>query len=176
MVLLRPYRSGDVDLLYEAVRESIVELSPWMVWCHANYSMEESRDWVESRAGAWERGTEYSFVITDAEEGLFLGGCGLDHINQAVQDPGIANLGYWVRSSRIGKGVATSVVRLLAGFGFGELGLNRIEIIIAVGNKSSRRVAEKAGAKREGILRNRLFVDEQVRDAVMFSLIPQDIV
>jgi RimJ/RimL family protein N-acetyltransferase len=35
-------------------------------------------------------------------------------------------------------------------------------------------VAEKAGAKREGVLRNRLIVRENVLDAVMWSLIPQD--
>jgi len=32
--------------------------------------------------------------------------------------------------------------------------------------------AEKAGATREGILRNRLVVRDKVYDAVMFSLIP----
>jgi len=35
--------------------------------------------------------------------------------------------------------------------------------------------AEKAGATREGILRNRLVVRDKVYDAVMFSLIPGDL-
>ena len=172
VVLLRPYRSGDVDHLYQAVRESITEMSPWMPWCHADYSIEESRAWVESRAEAWEKGTEYDFAITDARDGFFLGGCGLNHIDQANR---IANLGYWVRTSRAKKGVASAAARLLAQFGLGKLELNRIEIMAAVGNKASQRVAEKVGAKREGILRNRRVVRDQVYDTVMFSLISKDL-
>jgi ribosomal-protein-serine acetyltransferase len=63
-VLVRPYRLSDVEGLYEAVRESIAELSTWMPWCHSGYSVEESRAWVESRAKAWANEDEYSFTIT----------------------------------------------------------------------------------------------------------------
>jgi len=172
VVLLRPYRSGDVDHLYQAARESITEMSPWMPWCHADYSIEESRAWVESRAEAWEKGTEYDFAISDAKDSFFLGGCGLSHIDRANR---IANLGYWVRTSRAKKGVASAAARLLAQFGLGKLELNRIEIMAAVGNKASQRVAEKVGAKREGILRNRRVVRDRVYDMVLFSLIPKDL-
>jgi len=171
-VLLEPYRSGDVECLYQAVRESIAELSVWMPWCHADYSIEESRTWVESRAEAWEKGTEYDFVITDAKDGSFLGACSLNHINHNSR---IANIGYWVRTSWTKRGVASAAVRLLAQFGLGKLKLNRIEIMVAVGNKTSQRVAEKVGARQEGILRNRIVVRDRVYDAVMFSLIPEDL-
>ena len=172
VVLLEPYRIGDTDRLYQAVRESVAEVSVWLPWCHADYSIKESRAWVESQAEVWEKGTDYDFVITDAKDGSFLGGCGLNHIDQANR---IANLGYWVRTSRTKRGVASAAVRLLAQFGLGKLKLNRIEIVVAVGNKASQRVAEKVGATREGILRNRIVVREQVYDVVMFSLIPEDL-
>ncbi|GAI29263.1 unnamed protein product, partial [marine sediment metagenome] len=71
--------------------------------------------------------------------------------------------------------VASAAVRLLAQFGFKKLKLNRIEVKAAVGNKASQRVAEKIGAKREGILRNRMVVHDRVYDMVMFSLIPEDL-
>ncbi len=171
-VVLRPYCLDDVESLYKAVRESVAEVSLWMPWCHADYAIEESRTWVESRAEAWEKGTEYEFVITDSHTGLVLGGCGLNNIDRAN---GNANLGYWVRTGRTRQGVATTATRLLAGFGFNELGLNRIEILAATGNRASRRVAEKAGATREGTLRNRLAIREEVHDAVIFSFVPEDI-
>jgi len=172
VVLLRPYGSSDVERLYQAVRESITQMSPWMPWCHAGYSIEESRAWVESQAEAWKKGTQYDFVITDARDGFFLGGCGLNHIDHNNR---IANLGYWVRTSRTKKGVASAAARLLAQFGLGKLKLNRIEIMAAVGNKASQRVAEKVGARREGILRNRIVVRDRVYDTVMFSLTPEDL-
>jgi len=171
-VLLEPYRFDDVERLYLAVRESIAELSVWMPWCHADYSIEESRAWVEARAEAWEKGTQYDFVITDAKDGFFLGGCGLNRFDHANRT---ANLGYWVRTSRTKGGAASAAARLLARLGLGELELNRIEIVVAAGNKASQRVAEKVGAKREGILRNRLIIRDRVYDAVLFSLISRDL-
>jgi hypothetical protein len=36
-------------------------------------------------------------------------------------------------------------------------------------------VAEEAGAGREGVLRNRLILGGQVHDAVMHSLVPEDL-
>jgi RimJ/RimL family protein N-acetyltransferase len=63
----------------------------------------------------------------------------------------------------------------LARFGIDELKLKRITLIIAVPNKASQRVAEKAGAVREGVQRNGMFVREIMYDTVMFSIIPQDL-
>jgi len=80
-----------------------------------------------------------------------------------------------VRSSWTSRGVATASSRLIAGFGFDHLGLNRVEIVVAKENLASIRVAEKAGAKREGELRSRITVRDSVYDAVLFSLIPQDL-
>ncbi len=135
-----------------------------------DYTLEDSRTWVSTRAEAWEKGEEYAFVIID-DQGHFLGGPGL---NQIRQQDGFEDLGYWVRTSCTGQGVATRAVRLLARFGFEELGLGRIEIVAAVGNKASQRVAEKAGAHREGILRRRLCLHDEYHDAVMYSFIPDD--
>jgi RimJ/RimL family protein N-acetyltransferase len=170
-VLLRPYRMSDVERLYEAARESIVEVSVWMEWCHANYSIEESREFVMRQDEAWNKGTAYTFTIVDPQDGSFLGGCGLSSFDARNK---IADLGYWVRTSRTKNGIATAAARLLAQFGFGEIGLTRIEIAVEPGNRPSLRVAEKAGATREGLLRNRLFRRDRPHDAVMFSLIPQD--
>ena len=169
VVLLRPYQLDDVNHLYEAARESIAELSVWMPWCHSDYSINESRIWVESQTEKWGKGTDYNFTIIDSGNGLYLGGCGLNDINRTDK---VANLGYWVRTGRTGQGVATEAALLLARFGFDKLKLNRIEIIIATGNVASHRVAEKIGATREGILRNRFILHDTVHHAVMLSLTP----
>jgi ribosomal-protein-serine acetyltransferase len=168
LVLMRPLQTSDIVPSYEAVRESIAEISPWMVWCHPDYSMEEAANWVNSCLTAWSKGTEYQFAITDAKGGSFLGGCGLNRIDPQHR---WANLGYWVRSSQTRRGVATAATLLVARFAFDELKLNRVEIFVAAGNTASLRVAEKVGATREGLLRSKLLVHGKVHDAVMFSLI-----
>lgn len=85
-----------------------------------------------------------------------------------------ANLGYWVRTSRTQQGIATAVVPMIVKFGFDNLNLHRMEIVVAVANLPSQRVAEKAGAFREGLLRQRLFVHGQISDAFIFSFMPAD--
>jgi RimJ/RimL family protein N-acetyltransferase len=147
-------------------------MTPWMPWCHPDYSIQESRDWISSSIEKWEQDSEYNFAITNAETGRYQGGCGLNSIHRG---PDIANLGYWVRTSATKQGVATATTLLLADFGINELNLKRIEIVVDVDNIASQRVAEKSGAIREGILRNRLAQHEKSTDAVMFSLIPQDL-
>ena len=147
-------------------------MTPWMPWCHANYSIEDSRNWVTARALAWSNGEAYEFAMVDARDGSYLGGCGLNHIDSANK---MANLGYWVRSSRTKRGVATAATMLLAEWGFRELKLNRIEIVVAIENHLSQNVAAKAGATSEGVLRNRLTLADRVHDAMMFSLVPQDL-
>ncbi len=170
-ITLRPYRSEDADSLYEAARESIPEMTPWMPWCHADYCIQESRDWIIDCYEKWTQGNSYNFAITDTSTARFLGGCGLSDFHR---DQSIANLGYWVRTSATKQGVATATTLLLADFGINELNLKRIEIVVDVDNKASQRVAEKSGATREGILRNRLAQHGKPTDAVMFSLIPKD--
>ncbi len=172
-ILIRTYRESDAPLLYEAVHESIPEVSVWLPWCHENYSIQESRDFVSSRKMASQGDEHYSFAVFSKDEpSRLLGGVGINFINRVHQ---IANLGYWVRTSAAGKGVATRATRLAARFGFEQLGLKRIEIVAAVNNVASQRVAERAGAVREAVLRKRLFIRGESQDAVMFSLIREDL-
>jgi ribosomal-protein-serine acetyltransferase len=49
--------------------------------------------------------------------------------------------------------------------------LNRIEIITEVTNVASQRVAEKVGAQREGVIRQRLWLHGAAHDAVLFAVV-----
>ena len=171
-IVLRPYRMSDTNNLYQAVRESIKEMSVWLPFAHENYSVKENKDWIKKRPKAWKKGIIYDFGIFDAKDGTLIGGCGF---NDLGRDNRQANLGYWVRTSRMGQGVAPSATLLLAKWGFEVLNLKRIEIVIAVGNERSLRVAEKVGAQREGVLRSRINIRDLIHDAVMHSLVPGDI-
>jgi len=114
-IIVRTYREEEAAALYEAVRESIAEVSVWLPWCHENYSIEESREFVVSRELASQGDKWYSFAVFEKDAGRFLGGVGLNFINRVHQ---VGNLGYWVRTSAAGSGIATQAARLVARFGF----------------------------------------------------------
>ena len=164
-IAIRPYRIEDARLLHEAAIESMAEVSPWLAWCHPGFTRAEAESWIAAHPDMRKRGN-LEFAIVDAR-GRYLGGCGINQVNLNHR---FANLGYWVRSSATRRGVAAAAVRLLAAHVFEHTSLERLEIVVATGNTASERVAEKAGAVREGVLRARLFMHGEPHDAVMFSL------
>jgi RimJ/RimL family protein N-acetyltransferase len=171
VVSLRPFEFGDENDLHKAVQESIPELHPWMSWANEKYTTETALNFITLTRAYWSNGLLYAFAITDAKTKRFIGSCSLSHIHPVYH---FCNLGYWVRSSRHREGIAGRAARLVARFAFEKVNLLRTEIVIAVGNERSKRVAEKIGAHYEGILLNRMILGTQVHDAHMFSLLPSD--
>lgn len=171
-ILVRPLASRDLESLYAAVLESKDAVGRWMSWCHPDYTMRDAEEWIAHCERSWESGADREFGILDATSSEVLGCVGINQFNRVHN---FANVGYWVRTSRVGRGVASAAVLSLADFAFGELKLSRIEIVAQVDNVASRRVAEKVGCRFEGIARNRIVYKGQPRDAALYSLIPGDI-
>jgi ribosomal-protein-serine acetyltransferase len=169
---LRQFTLEDVPVLFNAIRESMTQLSDWMIWAHPDYSREDTQSFVLKCGPGWEKGEQYSFAIVDVDDGEFLGSVGLSAVNRAH---GFANLGYWVHTRKTRHGVATSATRMAARFSFETLKLNRVELLVPSANVASQRVAEKAGAKREGLLRKRLQLNGIAHDAFVYSFVQEDL-
>lgn len=157
----------------EAARESQRELLCWMTWCRKDYSRADALAFVLESGRSWDKRERFYFAIVDAGDGRFLGSVGLSDVNPPH---GVCNAGYWVRKSAGGRGAATTAVQLAARFAFETLRLNRIEFLIAESNIASQKVAQKAGAKFEGLLRQRLILAGRRYDAALYSLLPADLV
>ncbi|HLO17278.1 MAG TPA: GNAT family protein [Anaerolineales bacterium] len=168
-ILLRPFRFTDAAQLYLAVHESLKELKPWMAWATDQYTEITAREYITIARARWDEHTFYAFAITSEDQ--ILGACTLSSIHSIYH---FCNLGYWVRTSFHGQGIAGRAARLVARFAFENLGLIRVEIVIGVGNQASIRVAEKMGAHDEGTLLNRMVIGRSIYDAKMYSLLPSD--
>jgi RimJ/RimL family protein N-acetyltransferase len=148
------------------------DVSRWLPWCHAAYTHADAEAWISACMLAWQREESYPFFIFDSAGRQLLGGCALNEIDRPRLR---ANLGYWIRSSRARCGLATAAARLVARFALETLAMQRVEIVAAVDNLASQRVATKLGAVCEGLLRNRLRIRDMAFDAYGYSLIPADI-
>jgi RimJ/RimL family protein N-acetyltransferase len=169
---LRPWQAEHLQPQVAAVQASMASLGRWLPWCHRGYDETDARSWINACQSHWRQGEQYAFAIHDARDGNLLGGVSLNQRNRQQRS---ANLGYWVRQSHQGQGIAAHACRLIARFGFEQLGLIRIEVVALVDNLPSRRTAEKAGARFEGIARQRLWIHEQARDAAVYALVPSDL-
>jgi RimJ/RimL family protein N-acetyltransferase len=166
-IRIRPYQASDAAAVHAAIAESHRELDPWMMWCHSGLGLTDAQAWIDGQLTAFAERTVFEFAIVSAD-GRYLGGCGVNQVDFVNER---ANLGYWVRSSEAGREVATRAVRLMKDWAFRHTGLVRLEMVIAVGNGASLRVAEKAGAVREGTLRGRLLLHGVSHDAAVYSFV-----
>jgi len=164
--------SRHVDAALQAAHESVADVFPWMEWCRPGLERSEIASMVAALECLWDKGEAYAFAVVDSATGEFLGSATLNRIDQANR---VANLNYWIRSSRNGRGIATQASRLVCRYGIERLGLERIGILVAEGNAASQRVAEKLGATQEGILRNAMRLHDRQVDATQYSLVPVDL-
>jgi RimJ/RimL family protein N-acetyltransferase len=113
-----------------------------------------------------------SFAVADAEDdALMLGSMSIMHVERGHG----GEIGYWLAPWGRGRGVMSRAVRLLATWSFAEFDLRRIELVIAVENKASLGVAERAGFTREGVLRDYRENKGVWRDHEMWSLLRSEI-
>jgi RimJ/RimL family protein N-acetyltransferase len=167
---IRPFTPADVSPLFDAIRESLPEICAWMVWCRPDYSRSDCSNFISDAPTYWQSGHRYSFAIFDKATGTILGSIGLSEIHSTHK---FARVGYWVRTNRTRRGVASTALKLAARFAFEQAGLQRLEIVAPLSNQASRRAAEKAGAAFEGILRSRVILGGQSHDAALYSLVSQ---
>ncbi|MBC8119755.1 MAG: GNAT family N-acetyltransferase [Burkholderiaceae bacterium] len=163
----------DADEFLHAVLESKTSLMRWMPWCHVDYSSHDVESWFESADQMWSRQSAFPMLIRSKASGALLGGAGLHDV--LLYGKREADLGYWVRASARGQGVASTAIRAIAAFAFKELKLARASIRIRLENGSSRRAAERAGASFEGVARHGLVQGEARFDAAQYSLLPSDL-
>ena len=104
---LRAWRPEDGPALLTTVLESLEELHPWMPWAHRAYGPEDAATFLDQMTFAREHGTDFGYAIVD--DGDLAGAIGL-HLRD---DPRRLEIGYWVHTAHVGRGLATRSVRLL---------------------------------------------------------------
>ncbi len=168
--VLRPFEKRDAAAFASSVREAAGAADHWLSWAAASYSEEDARGWFRSAAIGHKAGTSHEYGIFSLADGEFVGGAGLNRIDPYNR---MANLGYWVRPARRRQGVARECASALVEYAFTVLDLQRIEIVVALGNDVSAGVARKIGAQLECVAQNRLRVSGQPVAAYVFALIAE---
>ena len=139
-LLLRRWTVDDADALGQAIAESVEHLRPWMGWVAEEPVPIERR---RARIGEWNRGWEQG---GDVFLGVFLadrivGGCGL---HRSI-GPGGLELGYWIHTGFVRRGLATEVARLLTDAALALPEITRVETHHDKANASSAGVPRKLG-------------------------------
>jgi ribosomal-protein-serine acetyltransferase len=171
-LVLRTPRRGDLADLDLAIHETLDELVRWLPWAQPGHSRADTRRYLRSARIARARRRAIELAIQSRHSGELLGMISLHRIDWLRRSAG---MGYWIRRTSWGKGLATEAARAALDLGFNGCGLHRIEVHIAVENRASQRVAEKLGLVREGVARGVEFVNGRYLDHIQYALLRSDV-
>ncbi|MFE9289345.1 GNAT family N-acetyltransferase [Streptomyces olivaceus] len=148
-LLLRPWRADDAPAVHAAFQD------PAMHQWHARAadSEDEVRGWIAEWQRAWEGERGAQWAVADASDDRLLGRVAL---REVVLGDGVAEVAYWTTAAARGRGVAARATRALAHWALDGIGFQRLELLHAVANEASCRVAHKSGFALEGTKRSAL--------------------
>lgn len=139
-LVIRRYRHDDARALGNAVTQSIDHLRPWMPWVHFEPQSVEQREQLIDRWNAsWDSGME--FVMGLFEDETCVGSTGI-HLRG---EKGTVDLGYWLASTHVGRGIVTEVVHQLFAVSCAFPEITCVEIVNDAANVASGAVAERCG-------------------------------
>ncbi len=146
-VELRPVRAQDALLLFPMIYRSPV--SATLLWDGPD-SLEQFQQGLAERAQATLRGESHFFTIVERMTQQPIGSIDIRPHEDYVR----GEIGLWIGELYHGRGYGTQAVRRMLAYGFGPLGMQKIESEVFVGNWASRRIFEKNGFRLEGTRRS----------------------
>jgi RimJ/RimL family protein N-acetyltransferase len=114
------------------------DLRAWMP--SASSEQEDAGRFVSWCVEAFESGRSFAYAIVCGDRDEVAG-----YVNVTPSDGDVGVLGYWLRPSDRGRGLATAAVCALAGAAFESLGVVEVRADVDARNVASRRVLERAG-------------------------------
>jgi RimJ/RimL family protein N-acetyltransferase/8-oxo-dGTP pyrophosphatase MutT (NUDIX family) len=159
-LVLRPWTLEDSDAtrtLHDA------EIARWFDFPAAVPSAQEHRAWIERTGREWADGrSKVTFLVEWRGQPA-----GTVDVRRAEHEVGV--LSWAVYAPYRGQGLAWRAVRLLVGWAFDELGLERVEAHVNPRNRASLRTALRAGLRREGLLRGNATLGGLRQDTVVLG-------
>ncbi len=172
-ILLRPPRMSDYESWVRLRRESRAFLTPWEpTWPADDLTRSAYRFRVKRYMRDIREDASYSLFLFNARTGQLAGGLTLSNIRRGAAQT--ASLGYWIGLPFARQGLMTAAVRAVLPFGFGSLGLHRIEAACLPTNVPSLRLLRKTGFTEEGFARAYLKINGVWQDHVLFAMLDGD--
>jgi [ribosomal protein S5]-alanine N-acetyltransferase len=160
-LVIRPWRSSDADALVRHANNRKIWINLRDRFPHP-YTEADARNWLALRDA--DTGAPHSFAIEF--DGEAIGGIGIEFFSDVHRMT--AEVGYWLGEPVWGRGFATIALKAVSEYAFATFDLRRLQATVYEWNPAAARVLEKAGFTFEARLRNYIFKDNRVVDALMY--------
>ena len=166
-LIIRPVTLDDGLMINQVVCESFAELHQWMPWAKTSPTIKDSVGVCQMLRVDWLLRKELMTLFIHKQTGELIGCGGFHHFDWDVPT---GETGYWCRTKFVGQGFITEAVRALTDFALNTWKFRRVSLRCDERNEKSIRVAERAGFKLEGTLRNDAVApDGTVRTTLIYS-------
>ena len=146
-IALRPWAEADLDVMVAICSDPDVAR---FTRVPDPYTDADARAWFDAQPGRLAAGEG----VTLRDRRRWRGRSGASACASTRPTRDIAEAGYMVGRAARGRGVATAALRLASRWGLRDLGVARVQLTTHLDNAASQRVAERAGFRREGVLRS----------------------
>ena len=165
---LRPWQPYHAAEVLEICQDP--EIIRW-IQVPVPYTAADAEDFVAvASPQGWADGSAAQFAVLDITTAAVLASANLHRFDRRDR---VAELGLWVAPAARGRGVGSEAAGAVCRWGFGALGLRRIEWYADVDNPASIACARRAGFGEDAVLRSRLARrDGTQADAWLGSLLP----
>ncbi|MDR3059014.1 MAG: GNAT family N-acetyltransferase [Prevotella sp.] len=165
-IALYPLSVDDIFKIFNTLNNEREYLREWLPFVDTTREVEDTGNYVRYVLQTADK--QFTIYYNDQFVGL-IGFKDTDADNKKIE------IGYWLSQNAQGKGIMTQSVSKLVEYAFNKMGMNRIQIKVAVGNNKSRRIPEKLGFQMEGIERDgELLVDNVFTDIAVYSLLRKE--
>ncbi|MEX0878817.1 MAG: GNAT family protein [Thermoanaerobaculia bacterium] len=131
-------------------------------------SLAREADWVE-RATRGQDPSDLTLAICLAQGDRHIGNCSLMAIDR---DNSTATLGIVIGEKDChGQGLGEEAVRVLCRYGFDEMNLHKIRLDVYATNPGAVKTYERAGFRKEGVLREEAFRQGRYLDVIRMGLL-----
>ncbi|SFJ31053.1 Protein N-acetyltransferase, RimJ/RimL family [Paraburkholderia megapolitana] len=167
-LVLRPLRHEDAPALFAIWSD--VEAMRYFAF-PAMTHLDQATDRIERKLKVSASGQDLVCVLELQATGEAIGTCDLFHVDEQCRR---AEIGFSLQRKHWGSGYMTEAVSAVIGHAFGKPGLRRIEADIDPRNIASAGLLERLGFLREGLLRERWLVGDEVSDSALYGLLARD--
>ncbi len=165
-VVLNPLSEKDISDIFNTLNNEREYMRVWLPFVDYTNKIDDTRSFVTSALQAEDK------LFTICYQGKFVGLIGFKDTDSANKK---TEIGYWLSQYAQGKGIMLHSVLKLIEYAFDEMGMNRVQIKVAVNNHRSKQIPEKLGFLLEGVERDgELLVDNVYTDINVYSLLKKE--
>jgi len=148
------------------------EVNRYLLTGQVPVTIEQEAAFYRRAEANWTAGCGYVFELHIADDGRYIGNCGLEKVDMRHRS---AEIGILIGElDEQNKGYGSDAIMTLTRWGFETLGLNRIEIRSQADNERSMHLYEKLGFKPTGVLREATFTYGTFVDEALFDMLASE--